>query len=453
MKISVVGAGSTYTPGLVLRWLETKRDRIPLSELCLYDVDRERLEIVGRFIQGMMQKDAPKVKVTMTTDRREAITGSSFVVLQIRVGYNKQRLIDEHLCVKHGFIGQETTGPAGFALALRQVPAGVEIARDVARYSPDAWLISVANPAGLLAEALIKYGHERTIGMCHGGIAIREQIARLLAVEEQRVDFDYLGLNHLSWIKDVYVDGKLLPEDAVRDLAGRMYADWNKFELNLTPEFAKDFCPPFTVHHYMTNFFMHDEMLEDLRKQGKTRADAVVEIERECLEYYKAEAFNQFVPPPVLAKRGGVIEEKSRPNYGAIGYSDGCLAVIDALLHDEPQRLVVNVLNHGSISDLPYDASVEVSTLVNNRGVQRLALGELPIEVRGQVHAVKAYETMTVEAALKGDRRLALKALLSNPICHCRYQATKRLFEDLLEANREYLPLFFPDGSRIQKRG
>ena len=445
MKITVIGAGSTYTPGLVLRWLETKRAVIPLSELCLYDVNGERLAILSRFIEGMLGKEAPEVKVTSTTDRKRAIEGASFVIFQMRVGLNAQRLIDEHLCVKHGFVGQETTGPAGFALALRQVPVGVEIAQDVARYSPEAWIVSVANPAGLLAEALIKYGHKKSVGMCHGGIWVRENLARLLGVEPQdRVDFDYLGLNHLSWISNVYVDGRLLPAERVRDLAAALYEEWNRFEVNLTPEFARDFCPPFSMHHYMTHFFFHNESLNDMREKGATRADAVVEIERQCLEYYRAEAGKKFTPPAVLAKRGGVIEEKGRKDYGAIGYSDGCLGIIEALLRSSPpEKMVVNVLNEGSISDLPDDASVEVSAYVDNRGIHRLALGALPIEVRGQVHAVKAYETMTVEAALSGDRKRALQALLSNPICHLRYQDTKRLLDELLEANRQFLPRFF----------
>ena len=441
MKITIVGAGSTYTPGLILRWIETKKDRIPLTELFLYDIDAKRLQIVGDFIKAMLAKEAPEVRVVASTDRKESIIGASFVIMQMRVGGNEQRLIDEHLCVKHGFAGQETTGPAGFALALRQVPAGVEIAQDVAKYAPEAWIISVANPAGLLGEALIKYGHAKSIGMCHGGIYVRDNFSRILGVQPDQIDFDYLGLNHLSWISKVFVDGKQLPPEQVTELAAKTYEEWNKHEVNITSEFARDFAPPMTVHHYMAHFFVHDETVQDMREKNASRADAVLEIERQCLEYYEKEVGKTITPPPALAKRGGVIEETGRPNHGAIGYSDGCMAVIDALLHPEPQRIVVNVLNHGSIRGIVDDACVEVSAYVNHRGVHRLILGELPIEVRGQVQAVKAYETMTVEAAVKRDKRLALKALLSNPICHCRYYDAKKLFEELLEANKKYIDL------------
>ena len=443
MKLTVVGAGSTYTPGLVLRWLETKRDRIPIDELCLYDIDPGRLETIYRFVEPMLRAETPGICVRATTDRRDALTGAAFVVLQIRVGLNQQRLIDEHICVKHGFVGQETTGPGGFALALRQIPAAVDIARDVSCYAPDAWLISVANPAGVLAEALIKHGHVKTIGMCHGGFFPRAVIARQLGVQECMIEFDYLGLNHLGWIPRIYVGGKRLPDDRLAELAAAVYAEWNKFELNLPPEFARDFCPPFTIHHYLTYFYLHDEALAEMRTTGRTRADTVLEIERECLDYYEREAGRRLTPPPALTKRGGAIEETQRGNYGAVGYSDGCLGVIDALIHPEPQRLVVNVLNEGSITDLPADAAVEVSAIVSNLGVSRLNLGPLPVEVRAQVAAVQAYETMTVEAALTGDRRRALAALLSHPFCQCRYRATKALLEELLEANRMYLPAFF----------
>ncbi len=443
MKLSVIGAGSTYTPGLVLRWLDTRRERIPIDELYLYDIDPERLDTVGCFIQGMIQSEAPEVKVVLTTDLKAAVQGSDFVIHQIRVGLNKQRHMDEHLCIQHGFLGQETTGPAGFVLALRQIPPSVEVARQVHALAPQAWLISVANPSGIVAEAIIKHGHDRSIGMCHGGFFPRTRLAGALGVEEERVEFNYIGLNHLGWATQVYVDGKLLTTGQLQEMAAKIYAGWNKTELALPASFGHDFCPPVALSHYLTDYYMQNELVAEARQANVTRGDAVLEIEKVCLDYYREKAGKEVLPPPILASRGGKLEQKRRGEYGAVGYSDGCLAVIDALLHPEAQWIIVNILNQGAIGDLPDDAAIEVPAYVSNTGVQRLIMGDLPIEIRGQIQSVKAYETMTVEAALTGDRRRALTALLSNPMCQGRYLDTKDLFNELLDASREYLPLFF----------
>ena len=443
MKLTIIGAGSTYTPGFILRWLDTKRTRIKLDEICIYDIDQERLEIVGRFIEGMLSSEAPEVRFSSTMDLPAAIKDSTFVVLQIRVGLNLQRKIDEHICIEHGFLGQETTGPAGWILALRQIPQCLEIAKLVNKLAPDAWLISVANPAGVVAEALIKYGHPKTIGMCHGGFFPRTRLAGALGIEENRVQFDYIGLNHLGWTTKVYVDGKLLSEAQMQDLAAKIYGGWNKNALALPASFGYDFCPPIALSYYLSDYYLQNELVAKMRETNTTRGDAVLDIEKECLDYYKEKAGKEVLPPAVLAGRGGKQEQKRRGEYGAVGYSDGCLSVIDALLYPEPQWIVVNVLNEGAIGDLPYDAAVEIPAYVNNMGIQRIMMGALPIQIRGQIQSVKAYETMTVQAAISGDRRIALAALLSNPICQGKYLHTKSLMEDLLTASRQYLPVFF----------
>jgi len=447
MKLTVIGAGSTYTPGLILRWLDTKRERIKIDVVCLHDIDQERLGVVGGFIEKMLSGEAPEVRFCCTADLAEAIRGSDFVVLQIRVGLNTQRKTDEHICVEHGFLGQETTGPAGWALSLRQIPQCLDVARLVDELAPDAWLISVANPAGVVAEALIKYGHNKTIGMCHGGFFPRTRLAGALGVDESRVQFDYIGLNHLGWTTKVFVDGELLSTRQMQDMATKIYEGWNKTELSLPASFGKCFCPPVALSHYLSDYYVQDELVDQMRRAGVTRGDEVLVIEKECLDYYREKAGKEVLPPPVLASRGGKQEQKRRGEYGAVGYSDGCLAIIDALLHPEPQWIIVNVLNEGAIRDLPDDAAVEIPAYVNDTGVSRIIAGELPIEIRGQIQSVKAYETMTVQAAISGDRRIALAALLSNPICQGKYQQTKSLMDALLESSRNYLPLFFSEAT------
>lgn len=445
MKITVVGAGSTYTPGLISRWYETKKDRIKVDEFCLYDINKDRLDTVGNYIIESYKKICPDVKITKTLDLDEATSNVDYVIIQIRSGLNTQRAIDEMACVKHGFVGQETTGPGGWALALRQIPAALEVAKAVEKNSPDAWIISVANPASILAEGLIKYGHAKTIGMCHGGFFPRTLFARLLDVDESRISFDYWGLNHLAWIPEIRIDGVPITKEQNIELAKKEYAEWRAHETSLPDSFAEDYYPYISVHHYMREFFTHDEVVEECRQRNATRGTRVIEIEKNCLEYYKKYAGIRSDVPPELSKRGGDIEDGQRKkthDFGAIGYSDGCMNVIDALSNKDGMDIIINVLNKGAISDLPDDAVVECLATVKDGSYELHKMGELPIGIRGHVQMVKAYETMTATAAATGDRALALQALMSNPICFCHYARTKELFNELMELNKEFLPQF-----------
>ena len=212
VKVAVVGAGSTYTPELV-EGFAARTDRLPMDALALLDIDPERLGIVGALSDRMLRKVGWPGRLTLTGDRDEALEGADFVIVQLRVGGQAARLLDETIPLGFGCIGQETTGPGGFAKALRTVPVVLELAEETARRgAPGAWFVDFTNPVGLVTQALLDEGH-RALGLCNVAIGFQREFAKLFGVDPGVVQLDHVGLNHLSWERAVLVDGvDRLPE-------------------------------------------------------------------------------------------------------------------------------------------------------------------------------------------------------------------------------------------------
>src|SRR6266511_538722 len=212
LKIAVVGAGSTYTPELV-EGFAARSERLPMDELVLLDPDEQRLEVVGGLARRMLARAGLGGRLELTGRLEEALDGADFVIVQLRVGGQAQRRIDETLPLEFGCIGQETTGPGGFAKALRTVPVVLDIAEEAARRAaPGAWLVDFTNPVGIVTQALLDQGH-RAIGLCNVAIGVQRRLAAHFGVEPDRVRLEHVGLNHLSWVRAVRIDGvDRLPE-------------------------------------------------------------------------------------------------------------------------------------------------------------------------------------------------------------------------------------------------
>jgi hypothetical protein len=207
IKVCVIGAGSSYTPELVEGLIE-KWDELPVAELALMDIDRRKLEIVGGLARRMVAASGREIQVETTLDRQRALEGSQFVVSQIRVGGMEARIKDEKIPPSFGVIGQETTGPGGFAKALRTIPVALAIAEDIAALAPGAFLLNFTNPAGLITEALLRYSNVPTIGLCNLPIGSEMRQAKAFGVDRSQVRLDWVGLNHLNWIRGASIDGE-----------------------------------------------------------------------------------------------------------------------------------------------------------------------------------------------------------------------------------------------------
>jgi 6-phospho-beta-glucosidase len=418
VKIAVVGGGSTYTPELV-EGFAARTDRLSIDELVLLDPDLARLEPVAGLTQRMLDRVGWSGKLVATTDRSAALDGADFVVIQLRVGGQAARQVDETLPHKFGVLGQETTGPGGLAKALRTVPVVLELAEETERRAaPGAWIIDFTNPVGIVTQALLNSG-ARALGLCNVAIGLQRRLAAQFGVEPDRVSLEHVGLNHLTWERAVRVDGvDRLPELLDRDPA--QLADEVGLPVELVSELRN------IPSYYLRYYYCRAEVLaEQLREPS--RAEQVMEIERQLLEMYRDPALSE--KPVLLEKRGGAF------------YSEAAAQLIASLHAGTSDVQVVNVRNCGALPDLPDDATVEIPARIDRDGAHPLPLARLAPELRGLVQAVKAYEDLALEAAIKGDRVLVEKALLAHPLVG-QHAIAQPLTEALLEANKAYLPRF-----------
>lgn len=432
LKIAVIGGGSTYTPELV-DGLIRRAAHLPVAELWLVDVPagERKQEIVGGLVRRMLARAGLPTRVELTLDRRRAIAGADFIINQFRVGQLAARAKDEHIPLKHGIIGQETTGPGGFAKALRTIPVALDVAHDAEELAPEAWIINFTNPSGIVTEALTKHSRMKCIGLCNVPLTMQMAVASLLGVDPARLRFEFIGLNHLSWIRRVSLDGQDITRSVIAAATGHEQVMEGVPDRGLVAELLNDLGmlpSPYLRYFYFPDVMLADEQARVAAGDG-TRADQVLRVEERLLALYQDPGLTE--KPPELSQRGGAY------------YSEAALSAIAAIVANRPEVHVVNVPNRGALPDLPPDAVVETNCLIDGTGATPLATGPLPLAVRGLVQQVKAYEQMTIEAAITGDRRRAVLALAANPLVP-GVRVAAALVEELLAAHAEHLPQFWP---------
>ncbi|HET9243016.1 MAG TPA: 6-phospho-beta-glucosidase [Gaiella sp.] len=393
MKLAVIGGGSTYTPELV-SGLSRERSRVPVEELVLHDVEPERRTVVGEMAARMLERQGFGGTLTVTEDLDAAVDRASFVLVQLRVGGQSARLRDETIPLACGCIGQETTGAGGFAKAMRTVPVVLEVAERVrALAEPDAWIVDFTNPVGIVTRALLDAGH-RAIGLCNVAISVQREIARLMEIEPERVLVDHVGLNHLTWVRRVLVDGDdVLP--GLLERHGDALAAHAGLPLRLIEELGA------LPSSYLRYFYEHDAVLA-AQREGVPRATQVAEIETELLSIYRdAEVAEK---PALLEQRGGAF------------YSEAATQLIASLSSDSGDVQVVDVANRGVVEGLQDDDVVELPARIGRSGAEPLPQAPLAPELLGLVQHVAAYERLAAEAANTRDAVTARRALLAHPL-------------------------------------
>jgi 6-phospho-beta-glucosidase len=400
VKVAVIGGGSTYTPELV-----SGLAGLSVDELVLHDIDADRLEVVGGLAQRILDRKGYAGGLALTGDLHHALDGADFVLLQLRVGGQAARLQDETVPLACGCIGQETTGAGGFAKAMRTVPVVLDIAEQVAaRSAPGAWIVDFTNPVGIVTRALLDAGH-RAIGLCNVAIGFQRVVARMLGVEPARVLVDQVGLNHLTWVRAVRLDGT----DVLADLLaahGDELADgvgvprWLLDELGAVPSY------------YLHYFYAHDAVLAEQRT-GVPRAATVAEIERELLEMYRDPSLTE--KPALLEQRGGAY------------YSEAAVGLVASLSSGDDAVHVVDIRNDGALAGLADDDVVELPARIGRDGAAALAQPPLAPELLGLTQHVAAYERLTAQAAVTRDEVTARKALLTHPLIGQHEVATELL--------------------------
>jgi 6-phospho-beta-glucosidase len=404
VKLAVVGAGSTYTPELV-----SGLSRVALDQLCLHDIDAERLEVVGGLASRMLERAGYAGTLQLTEDLDRAVEGAEFVLVQIRVGGQAARFRDETVPLACGCIGQETTGAGGFAKAMRTVPVVLEIADRVRALAPDAWIVDFTNPVGIVTRALLDAGH-RAVGLCNVAIGFQRMFARWLGVEPERVVVDQVGLNHLTWVRAARLDGEDVLPELLAD-HGDELAEELELPRGLLDELGA------VPSYYLRYFYAHDRVLAE--QLGETpRAARVAEIETQLLEMYRDPALGE--KPALLEQRGGAF------------YSEAAVGLVGSLVHGDGAVHEVDIRNDGTLAGLAADDVVEVPARVTGGRLEPLAQAPLAPELLGLVQHVAAYERLTAEAAVTGDLDTARKALLTHPLIG-QYEVTTQLLERLLE--------------------
>jgi 6-phospho-beta-glucosidase len=400
MKLAVVGGGSTYSPELA-EGLGLRAAALGLEVLALTDVDAGRLSVVGGFVQRMLAVIAPTVRVELEADLGRAVSRADFVVTQIRVGGQQSRHADEMLGRRHGLLGQETTGVGGFAKAMRTIPVMLGIAAAIEEHAPGAVLINFTNPVSIVTEALLRHTEVKAIGLCNIPIGLRIDLANLLEVAPERVKLDSVGLNHLSFVRRVLVDGAdVLPSLVDRVAGARAGKPANIPELAYPDAFLEAL--GMVPSDYLRYFFLQRETLAEQAASERTRAEEVLAIEEELLAHYADP--KSVDKPAALSKRGGA------------HYSHAAIEIIEAISADSGAELVVDVQNRGAVAELGDEVVVEIPCRVGASGATPLPQRPLEPVIRGLIQHVKAYEELTVEAARTADRRSALLALAAHPL-------------------------------------
>jgi len=455
VKIVTIGGGSSYTPELVEGFIK-RYEELPIRELWLVDIEagKEKLEIVGNLAKRMVEAAGIDCKIYLTLNRQEALKDADFVTTQFRVGLLDARIKDERIPLKYGMIGQETNGAGGMFKAFRTIPVILDIVEDMKELCPNAWLINFTNPAGMVTEAVLKYGKwDRVVGLCNvpimcemmakyalnGGDKGMEgffaEANKQALKNDKELFFKFGGLNHLHWHRVFDKHGQELTQDVLDKIyhpdAQAESGVANIHAMKFSYEQIKDLemlpCP-YHQYYYLTGEALAHE-LEELNTKG-TRAEQVKQVEAELFEIYKNADLNE--KPKQLSKRGGAF------------YSDAACEMINSIYNNKGSIMVVSTRNNGAISDLPADSAVEVSSYITAAGPQPIQFGFMPSAQRGLLQVMKAMEELTIEAAVTGDYGKALQAFTLNPLVVSGSKA-KELLDEMLEAHKKHLPQFFKE--------
>ena len=432
LKIVVIGGGSSYTPELIEGLLNSYHE-MPVASLWLVDIEegKEKVEIIAGLARRMIAKAGLTIEVVATLDRESALRDADFVCSQFRAGCLDARISDERISLKYGLIGQETNGLGGFANACRTIPIALEIAADMERLCPDAWLLNFTNPSGMVTEAILRHSRIKAVGLCNVPVIMQKGITTLLqCADEKEVVMQVAGLNHFIFVRQILHKGKeWLPEVIAEINAGRD---------PLVPRNIPPFRWPSHLLQglgmipcaYLRYYYMKDDLLrQELAEAGGegTRGEVVKQLEKILFDQYRDP--HLAVKPKALEGRGG--------QY----YSEAACELMNAIYNDKRIIMHVNTRNNGAISGLPDDCAVEVSSLITASGPLPLNVAPFPEDTLRLLQLMKSFERLTIEAALTGNRHTAWRALMLNPLI-VSGEKLELALDEVIAENRQWLPTF-----------
>lgn len=435
-NVSLVGGGSTWTPGLLTSLCKLK-DRFPINRLILFDIDKQRQETIGNYAKVLFNEKYPELDFRYTTKVEEAYIDVDFVIMQMRTGGYKMREKDEKIPLSLGVIGQETCGAGGFAYGLRSIRDMIKTIRDIRKYSKDAWILNYTNPAAIVAEALRREFPEdkRVLNICDQPVNLLRSYGRVLGKDSKNFEPVYFGLNHFGWFTNLYDENgnDLVPElRKVIKEKGFIPVDAEQRDKSwldtyaMVQDMVNDF-PEYLPNTYLQYYYYPDYKVSHLNPDY-TRANEVMEgrekrVFEECRRVAKA----------------GTVEGSVMVHNDA--HSEFMIEVAESIAYNLKKIYIVIVENNGIISNLDDDVMVEVASVMTANGPRPLAVGKIPTFYKGLIESQSAYEKLTVDAYFEGSYEKALQALTLNRTIVSAKKA-REVLDKLIEANKEYWPEF-----------
>jgi len=421
INLAVIGSGSTYCPELIDGFIQA-RESLRLKRVIFMDIDERKRRIVGNLCIRMLEQAGFACETLQTDDLDETLRGADFVLTQFRVGKLSARHLDETIPLRHGLIGQETTGIGGFFKALRSIPVMRTICARMETLCPEAWLINFSNPSGILTEYILNETKIKGIGLCNMPILMEDQIRAVAGADSE---ISYVGLNHLSWVTHIMQDGRdLLPnllQGGLPETAKQAIQD-EGFSLECLASVGA------IPSSYLQYYYNRQAKLKELRRAEKSRAQVCMEIEEQLLELYADEDLTE--KPALLDKRGGY------------KYSLAAVSLIDAIANDRRSMHIVNIKNNGALPFMEADDVVEIAAVVGRDGAVPVPFMQ-PVSphIMSLMRIVKAYEKYALHAAVEGSDEAAYNAMLLHPLIGDWEQAAA-CYAELKEAHAAYLPQF-----------
>ncbi|NMB02563.1 MAG: hypothetical protein GX971_13770, partial [Firmicutes bacterium] len=377
MKVAIIGAAGVRTPQLVRRLVKSTKE-LGLREIALMDIDGHNLSLMLTVIEDLVEIPS-EVSLSSSTDVREACLDAQFVILTIRVGNIKGRILDEQIPLRHGVLGQETTGPGGFAMAVRTIPVVLEYMEVIKSVAPQAWVVNLTNPSGLITQAVTDAGYSNIVGICDGPTELLKAVSRATGHHVDELWFDYYGINHLGWIGGVQHQGRELLPEILRDEQALEIIS----EHSVEPEFIRDV--GLLPNEYLIFFYKHQTVVENIKQAGITRSEQIAALNKilfEELERIKAGALDERPGRAYLrysrARSSSYfqVEREGRPpelvedeSLNPEGYSEIAVQVLAALAGAGSINIPINALNGGTLPCLAPDDIVEVQSRVDENGI------------------------------------------------------------------------------------
>jgi len=413
VKIAVIGGGGVRTP-LLINGLT--RSDLPIDTIALFDVDQPRLEAIATVARRFARNASLQLHATSA----DAIRDADFVFSSIRVGGIEQRARDEAAALAHGAVGQETVGPAGFAMTVRTIPHLLRYAREVETLAPRGWMINFTNPVGPVTQALLTGTRAKVIGICDTPTELFEEAAHALGVPSAECHFDYFGLNHLGWLREVYYRGE--PQLA------RLWGDRDRLRaIYRAPLFDADYLSELRLlpTEYVYYYVRTKHAAENMRRAGQTRGGVIARLNEQLFRDLAAPGADAVAVYEryLAARSAGYMQIESgspaalpaSPWAGLTGYDKIALSVVRAIHFNTGAVIPLNVRNNGNLP-LADDDCVEVPCVVNANGAWPAHVPPLPPRIAEFIQRVKQYERLTIDAAHAQTAQAAVEALAANPL-------------------------------------